>query len=188
MPAPTAPQAAPQAGICCGPAVCVPAASSGEQQGLPANNAQPSAAARTANAPTEQALGYSGSAPAAGMPINFAAGSARVEPDSYGFIRSVAEVLQTDPGMSLVIEGHTDATGSYQRNMVLSWERAMGVYRMLVEQFGIEPTRLQLQGKGPMSRCRVPPPSMAPIAACSFASAAEPGTGPAARPRMIQGP
>ncbi|MEZ5650142.1 MAG: OmpA family protein [Burkholderiaceae bacterium] len=121
-----------------------------QDQGLPANTAQqPTPAAQTANAPTEQALGYSGSSPAAGMPINFASGSANIERDSYGFIQTVAEVLRSDPSMRLIIEGHTNSTGSYNRNMVLSWERAMGVYRVLVEEFGIEPTRLQLSGKGP---------------------------------------
>jgi flagellar motor protein MotB len=34
--------------------------------------------------------------------------------------------------------------------MVLSWERALGVFRSLVETYGIEPRRLQPVGEGPL--------------------------------------
>lgn len=121
--------------------------------GVPANNVaqQPTPAAVTANAPITPG-------PAAGMPINFARGSAKLDASSIRFVQTVAEVLRSDPGVSLIIEGHTDATGGYQRNMVLSWERAMGVYRALVENFGIEPSRLQPVGKGPSE----PMPGTAP--------------------------
>lgn len=123
-----------------------------KQSGLPANDAssQPApGAAQSAAAPVESTVNPQLGGPAAGMPINFASGSANLSPDSFGFLETVAEVMRSDPSMSLVIEGHTDATGSYRRNMVLSWERAMGVYRALVETYGIEPTRLLPQGKGP---------------------------------------
>ncbi len=129
-----------------------------QQQGLPANQPQPTGAQQSAAATVEQTVGQTGAAPAAGMPINFATGSAAITEDSFGFIETVAEVLRTDPSMSLVIEGHTDSTGSYKHNMVLSWERAMGVYRVLVERYGIEPTRLQPQGMGPTA----PLPGTAP--------------------------
>ena len=49
-----------------------------------------------------------------------------------------------------MIEGHTDARGAYSRNMVLSWDRALGVFRTLVENYGVEPRRLQPLGKGPL--------------------------------------
>ncbi|MGB7306514.1 MAG: OmpA family protein [Burkholderiaceae bacterium] len=116
---------------------------------IPANVPQASQAAVSAAAPVSAPVTPGAAGPAAGMPINFARGSARIEDDSLGFIESVAQVLRSDTNVNLVIEGHTDATGSYRRNMVLSWERAMGVYRVLVEHYGIEPTRLQLIGKGP---------------------------------------
>ncbi len=89
------------------------------------------------------------SPPAAGMPINFASGSSRVDPSSAEFIRTVAEMMTGDQSLNLVIEGHTDAVGRFEKNMVLSWERAVGVYRLLVEQYGIAPGRLAVVGKGP---------------------------------------
>jgi len=103
--------------------------------------------------PAQQANSYqqqsAQAGPAAGMPITFASGSSRIDPSSNGFLQTVAEMLNSDPSLRIMIEGHTDSRGSYKRNMVLSWDRAMGVYRVLVEQYGIDPARLQPAGKGP---------------------------------------
>jgi len=94
--------------------------------GVPSNTPkQPTIASQSAQQPLPSA------APSAGMPINFELGSARPLPGSIGFVRSVAQVMQQDPNVRLIIEGHTDASGSYKRNMVLSWDRAMGVFRVL---------------------------------------------------------
>ncbi len=138
------------------------------QQAAPAPAAQSAAAPNNApvySNPAQQAQSYQqqqanakAAGPAAGMPINFASGSSRISAGSIGFIQTVAEVLNSDPSLRLVIEGHTDSIGSYQRNMVLSWERAMGVYRVLVEQYGIDPARLQPNGLGPTE----PMPGLAP--------------------------
>jgi outer membrane protein OmpA-like peptidoglycan-associated protein len=89
-------------------------------------------------------------APAAALPINFDLGSSRVDRDSLPYIETIASLLRGDPSLRLVIEGHTDALGSYHRNMILSWDRALGVFRTLVESYGVEPQRLQLLGKGPL--------------------------------------
>lgn len=85
----------------------------------------------------------------ASLPISFDSGSSRVDRTSLPYIESLAAVLQSDASMKLVIEGHTDGYGNYNRNMVLSWDRALGVYRTLVENYGIEPSRLVPVGKGP---------------------------------------
>lgn len=121
--------------------------------GVPSNAPkQPTLASQSAQQPLPAA------GPSAGMPINFELGSARPVPGSLGFVRSVAEVMQQDPNVRLIIEGHTDSSGSFERNMVLSWDRAMGVFRVLVEQYGINPERLQPIGKGP----KEPMPGTAP--------------------------
>ena len=82
---------------------------------------------------------------------NFDLGSSRVDPSSLPYIEAIASVLRSDPSLSLVIEGHTDDRGSYNRNMVLSWDRALGVFRTLVEGYGIDPGRLRPMGLGPNS-------------------------------------
>ena len=97
-----------------------------------------------------QPANSAGGAPAAALPINFDLGSSRVDRDSLPYIETIASLMRSDPALQLVIEGHTDARGSYNRNMVLSWDRALGVYRTLVESYGVEPRRLQPLGKGPL--------------------------------------
>ena len=120
--------------------------------GTPATAAA-SAAAPLPAAPARPApQAYAGGGtPAAALPINFDLGSSRVDPSSLPYIEAIASVLRSDPSLSLVIEGHTDDRGSYNRNMVLSWDRALGVFRTLVEGYGIDPGRLQPMGLGPNS-------------------------------------
>lgn len=88
--------------------------------------------------------------PAAALPINFDLGSSRVDRGSLAYIETIASVMRSDPQIQLIIEGHTDDRGPYSRNMVLSWDRALGVFRALVESYGIDPMRLQPIGKGPL--------------------------------------
>lgn len=124
----------------------IPANSSANDSKTDASLASESAAAPvevTETARTDAA------GPAAGLPISFAPGSSRIAKRSRAYVDTVVQVMRDDPTINLVIEGHTDASGSYPRNMVLSWERAMGVYKVLVQRYGIEPKRLMPVGKGP---------------------------------------
>ena len=57
------------------------------------------------------------------------------------------EVLQADTGLSLEIQGHTDADGSDAYNLDLSDRRAKSVVAWLVAK-GIDAGRLQGEGKG----------------------------------------
>ena len=135
-----------------------PAAAPGAFSGAPADTV-PGIRYGTTPSPTAAAIlagRASGAAPApagdraAALPINFELGSSRVDRGSLAYIERVASLMRDDPGLQLVIEGHTDDRGSFTRNMVLSWDRALGVYRSLVESYGVDPTRLQLLGKGPL--------------------------------------
>lgn len=57
--------------------------------------------------------------------INFAFGSAAISESQYGKIENIADALQRrDPGARVLIEGHTDAVGSFQSNQILSEQRA----------------------------------------------------------------
>ncbi|MEQ9506138.1 MAG: OmpA family protein [Hyphomonas sp.] len=57
------------------------------------------------------------------------------------------EALQSDPGLAVEIEGHTDSDGSDPYNLDLSARRAAAIVAWLVER-GIEPGRLNSSGKG----------------------------------------
>jgi OOP family OmpA-OmpF porin len=54
-----------------------------------------------------------------------------------------------DPNQSVLIEGHTDARGAYDRNVTLSKERAEAVKDYLVKTCNIDPNRLSTRGWGP---------------------------------------
>ena len=61
---------------------------------------------------------------------------------------SIAGLMQKDQGVRLLIEGHTDISGSPTRNNSLSRERAYSVVNYLIDHYRIEPTRLMPVGKG----------------------------------------
>lgn len=82
------------------------------------------------------------------FPINFRVNSAEVMPESIPFIESIAGLLQKDPSIRLLIEGHTDISGNAARNTVLSRERAFSVMNYLIDHYRIDPMRLVPVGKG----------------------------------------
>lgn len=86
---------------------------------------------------------------AVGFPINFGSNSTALRPDSMAFLQSIAGLMQRNPSLHLLIEGHTDAKGNFQHNMELSRGRADTVMSYLVTQFGVSSARLDVVGKGP---------------------------------------
>ena len=79
--------------------------------------------------------------------INFDTNKADIKPDSRPIIDQVAAMLRENPGLSLSVEGHTDATGSPERNRPLSEQRAKAVVAALVAA-GIDGARLSAVGYG----------------------------------------
>lgn len=118
-------------------------------------------AVASVNAPAEATASHASSAaaPAASsmqvseeaiaFPIQFNLNSAQILPDSVPFLQSVASLMQKNADLRLLIEGHTDISGDYQRNMTLSRERASAVMNYLISHFGIHASRLHTVGKGP---------------------------------------
>ncbi|OHV81219.1 OmpA family protein [Rhizobium sp. LCM 4573] len=84
--------------------------------------------------------------------ITFATGSAEIPMNQASSLRQVAEamnrVLEGNPGETFLIEGHTDAVGSDESNLILSDRRAESVATVLTEAFGIPPENLATQGYG----------------------------------------
>ncbi|NTJ42604.1 OmpA family protein [Agrobacterium larrymoorei] len=84
--------------------------------------------------------------------ITFATGSAEIPMSQAQSLRKVADainkVLQNNPAETFLIEGHTDAVGSDESNLVLSDERASSVASVLTEVYGIPPENLTTQGYG----------------------------------------
>ena len=80
--------------------------------------------------------------------ILFDSGSANLQPQSLGIVRQISQVLQQDESLTLLIVGHTDADGDEAANEALSLKRAEAVKETLVSVYGIDPGRLEAEGKG----------------------------------------
>lgn len=78
--------------------------------------------------------------------VTFALNSADIEDEFLQEISVFAEHLRQNPEQILRIEGHTDSSGSDWRNRQLSQERADAVKAVLVNDFGIEASRIEAQG------------------------------------------
>jgi OOP family OmpA-OmpF porin len=79
--------------------------------------------------------------------INFDTNKADIRPDSRPIVDQVVAMLKENPGLSLSVEGHTDTTGSPEKNRVLSEQRARAVVAALVAA-GIDGARLSAVGHG----------------------------------------
>lgn len=79
--------------------------------------------------------------------ILFASGSTSPTAASEGLISDIADILAVCPSQPVYVEGHTDADGRAETNLVLSLTRAEAVVDVLVEQ-GIDPQRLFAVGYG----------------------------------------
>lgn len=125
-----------------------PAKQPRKQAAAPAPAKQAAAPVQRVSAPAPTQT-IEASEKAVGFPINFDVGSATIRPDSRPFLDAIAGLMRKDTSIRLLIEGHTDASGDYVKNMELSRARAASVLAYLMTNYGIEPTRLQAVGKGP---------------------------------------
>lgn len=84
--------------------------------------------------------------------LTFETGSAQIARDQVDELGNVADaiirILEENPGEMFLIEGHTDAVGSDEANLILSDERAESVANALTVVYGIPPENLATQGYG----------------------------------------
>lgn len=71
-----------------------------------------------------------------------------VKPESYGTLKSIADVLKENPSVKIKIVGHTDADGADAANLDLSKRRGAAVKNQLVKTFGIDASRIETDGLG----------------------------------------
>lgn len=142
----------------------------GEQQGLPTLGPMPQAPASpnlrgsaytTAPHPpaarAHKAQPAAAAAAPAGKPsiafntIQFAFNSAQLTPGSIATLHNLGNALNRELAdqKKFLIEGHTDAKGGRQYNMVLSQRRADAVKDYLVRDSHVDAGRLETAGKGP---------------------------------------
>ncbi|HVG40821.1 MAG TPA: OmpA family protein [Chitinophagaceae bacterium] len=80
----------------------------------------------------------------------FPSGSATVNPKGKQALGTLAQVLNSNPDISVLIEGHTDSIpmrGKYEDNWALSTARATAIVRILTDTYKVEPTRVTASGR-----------------------------------------
>jgi len=70
-----------------------------------------------------------------------------VKPEWYGLLDEVADILNANSGLRVILEGHTDSVGPEGYNMGLSKRRAE-VVKAYIEAKGISPDKLASVGYG----------------------------------------
>jgi len=82
----------------------------------------------------------------------FKSGSAAVETKGLDAIKVLADVLNKNTDIDILVEGHTDnlpiKTAVYHDNWDLSAARAISIVRILTNEYKITPTRLTASGRG----------------------------------------
>ena len=79
--------------------------------------------------------------------IFFATGSAKLLAKSYASLNNVAKILADNPTYKVDVEGHTDITGTAEKNQALSENRAASVKAYLVSK-GVDESRITSAGFG----------------------------------------
>ncbi|MDP4291666.1 MAG: OmpA family protein [Bacteroidota bacterium] len=80
--------------------------------------------------------------------IYFDVNKDQVKPESYGTLKDISTVLTENPGIRVKIIGHTDSDGDAAMNLDLSKRRAASVKNALSQNFGIDASRVETDGKG----------------------------------------
>ena len=146
-----------------------PAAQPQQQQQQPAQQQQQTAAAQQQAYEQQQAAAQQAAAqqaaqqqvaaaqpqqaapaPSISMEINFAYNSAQLTDQAIQQLAPLGQALQSPElaGLSFLLEGHTDASGPDEYNMTLSQKRAQSVGQFLYQYYGVDPTKLNIIGRG----------------------------------------
>lgn len=80
--------------------------------------------------------------------IEFKSDSHAVAPEARQTLKGIGLALQKDHDLRVVVTGHTDNRGSVEYNKALSFKRAEAVRQALVDWYGVEPNRLNIDGRG----------------------------------------
>lgn len=82
----------------------------------------------------------------------FSSGSFRVKPQASNVLTKLAEIINSEPSMDVIIEGHTDSQtfkkgASVVDNWDLSVKRATAIVRELQNNYQVDPSRLIASGR-----------------------------------------
>jgi chemotaxis protein MotB len=80
----------------------------------------------------------------------FPSGSAVVNPKGKEALGTLSQVLNVNPDINIVVEGHTDSIpihGKFEDNWALSTARATAIARILIDNYNVDPTRITASGR-----------------------------------------
>ncbi len=81
----------------------------------------------------------------------FRSGSFRINTKAYPFLQKLADVLESEQSMDVMIEGHTDSRTIHTDNIIDNWDlsvkRSTAIARLLQNKFNVNPSRLIPAGR-----------------------------------------
>jgi len=80
--------------------------------------------------------------------ILFDINSSRLQPEAEQNLGKLAQILNKYPDTDILVEGHTDSTGTRDYNLTLSMRRAQAVSNYMTN-LQVLPTRFRIMGYGP---------------------------------------
>jgi outer membrane protein OmpA-like peptidoglycan-associated protein len=82
------------------------------------------------------------------LSLSFETGSATIIGDPHAALAEAAALMTQYPETTVVIEGHTDSRGAAKYNQKISAARARAVAEVLIDDLGIDSTRVSTKGLG----------------------------------------
>lgn len=80
--------------------------------------------------------------------LSFRAGRTEIPGGARGLLERLGAFLELYPQTRVAVEGHTDATGAEDKNVILSKSRADAVMQFLANQSGVDTERMTSSGLG----------------------------------------
>jgi len=81
----------------------------------------------------------------------FNSGSYNVSRNAYSLLSKLADVIQAEPSIDVMIEGHTDSKGIHTETIVDNWDlsvkRSTAIVRLLQNKYKVDPARLIPSGR-----------------------------------------
>lgn len=81
----------------------------------------------------------------------FRSGSYNVSTKAYPLLAKLADIIQAEPSIDVMIEGHTDSKGIHTEEIVDNWDlsvkRSTSIVRILQNKYKVDPARLIPSGR-----------------------------------------
>ena len=80
--------------------------------------------------------------------LSFQSGDVSLGPEAAQTLQGLADFLSESPSLRIALVGHSDSTGALDANTRISKARADVVRRRLIEEFGVDASRIEAHGIG----------------------------------------